>query len=257
MRLGFIGTGTITKAIVTGLCTVDSAPHEIWVSPRNSTIALALARKFSCVRIAASNQEALDHVDTVLLAVRPQIARGVLGSLQFRSDHLVISVIATLSQETLGPLIAPATCVVRAVPMPGVSTHLGPTAIYPAEPRTAELFGQISTVVAVASEGEFDALCACTAEMASYFALLQTCATWLTRQGVASDVGRRFLASMFKALGYAAETSGDTSFEQLVAVYMTKGGLNEQVYTELTAAGVFTAHVHSLDRILARIQSKP
>lgn len=33
MRYGFIGTGGITTAIVTGLCTADNPPETIWVSP--------------------------------------------------------------------------------------------------------------------------------------------------------------------------------------------------------------------------------
>ncbi|RLB67433.1 MAG: pyrroline-5-carboxylate reductase, partial [Deltaproteobacteria bacterium] len=35
-QLGFIGTGNITTAMVEGLCTADSPPVTIVVSPRNA-----------------------------------------------------------------------------------------------------------------------------------------------------------------------------------------------------------------------------
>ncbi len=35
LRLGFIGTGNITTALVEGLCTAQDAPASVFVSPRN------------------------------------------------------------------------------------------------------------------------------------------------------------------------------------------------------------------------------
>jgi len=43
MKLGFVGTGAITSAIVTGLNASDAARDSILVSPRNAEVAAALA----------------------------------------------------------------------------------------------------------------------------------------------------------------------------------------------------------------------
>ncbi|MGH6894324.1 MAG: NAD(P)-binding domain-containing protein, partial [Dongiaceae bacterium] len=60
MRLGFVGTGAIASAIVTGLNASDAGRDAVLVSPRNPGIAAALAAKFANVAVAASNQAVLD-----------------------------------------------------------------------------------------------------------------------------------------------------------------------------------------------------
>src|SRR4051812_6890899 len=55
MRIGFIGTGRIAEAVVTGLCTSAAPPDEVLLSPRNAAIAQRLAMRFPIVQIAANN----------------------------------------------------------------------------------------------------------------------------------------------------------------------------------------------------------
>jgi pyrroline-5-carboxylate reductase len=108
MKLGFVGTGAMTSAIVTGLGFASLRAESIWLSPRNPVLAEDLARRFENVSVASSNQEVLDKCETVVLAVRPQIARKVLSELRFRPDHHVISIMSTISQRTLSELVSPA-----------------------------------------------------------------------------------------------------------------------------------------------------
>lgn len=84
MNLGFVGTGAITSAIVTGLNASDAGRDGILVSPRNAEVAAALAARFPNVAVAASNQAVLDGSDVVMLAIRPQVTVEVLSSLEFR-----------------------------------------------------------------------------------------------------------------------------------------------------------------------------
>ncbi|WP_246479566.1 NAD(P)-binding domain-containing protein [Kaustia mangrovi] len=70
MTLGFIGTGALTSAIVTGLRSLEESPLPVLLSPRNRDIAADLASRHSDVRVAADNQAVLDGCDTVMLAVR-------------------------------------------------------------------------------------------------------------------------------------------------------------------------------------------
>lgn len=72
MRLGFVGTGAITSAIVTGLNAAGIDGDTILVSPRNAETAAALAAKFPNVTVAASNQAVLDGSNVVIIAVRPR-----------------------------------------------------------------------------------------------------------------------------------------------------------------------------------------
>ena len=159
MKLGFVGTGEITSAMVTGLSSSDAELHSIRLSPRNLAIATDLANRFPGVSIATSNQDVLDHCDTVVIAVRPHVARSALSELRFRPDHHVISVVSALSLRSVSDLVSPATRITRAVPLPSTAKRIGPTAIYPPDRLVDDLFAALGTVFAVETEAEFDAMC--------------------------------------------------------------------------------------------------
>ena len=140
VRLGFVGTGAITSAIVTGLNAAGLGGDTILVSPRNAETAAALAAKFPSVTVAASNQAVLDGSDVVMLAVRPQVAAEVLSELKFRADHRVISLMAIVPLEQVRAMVVPAHTVTRAVPLPLVADCCGPTPIFPPDQGPAACF---------------------------------------------------------------------------------------------------------------------
>src|SRR5258708_11488148 len=159
MQLGFIGTGEITSSIVTGLSSSGVAAHAIWLSPRNSAIANALADRFRGISVASRNQEVLDHSDTIVIAVRPSATRDVLSELRFRPDHQVISLVSALSLRGLSELVAPALRIARAVPLPSTAKRLSPTAIYPPDPVAFELFAAVGTVFPVRARRQCASYC--------------------------------------------------------------------------------------------------
>jgi pyrroline-5-carboxylate reductase len=257
MRLGFIGTGAITSAIIHGLGTSVADQGVIHVSPRSADISAKLAQQFPHVRVAASNQAVLDESEVVILAVRPQIAREVIPELRFRADHHVISVIATLSLDTLTGLVAPAPTVSKAVPLPSVALGRGPTAIFPPDPIAAALFNRTGTSIEVDRPEVFDALSAATGTMASYLAFAGAIASWLARNGVSEAQARHYVASIFDGLSRTAIEAPDQSFAALAADHATLGGLNEQLLKHLSDQGVFTTLGGGLDAILSRITARP
>ncbi len=252
-RLGFLGTGTISSAIVEGLASGSPPNVRILLSPRNAQVASRLATTLPQVTVANSNQEMLDGSDIVFLAVRPQVARETLASLNFRPDHRVISLIATFSREQIAGLVAPASNITRAVPLPTVAAHLGPTAIFPSDPVTKEIFDRMGFAVEVGTEHELRALQTATAEMAAYFLFLDTLWAWLCDHGVSPSTAREYISMMFRGLGQVPQRS-DHSFAELESEFRTKGGLNEQLAADLRRSGVFDAHNAGLDAIFARIQ---
>jgi pyrroline-5-carboxylate reductase len=250
MRIGFVGTGTITAAIVDGLRAAGN-DTPILLSPRSAETAAALAARHADVRVADSNQAVLDGSDLVVLAVRPQVADEVLPALRFRPDHHVLSVIATVSLDHLRGIVAPATRITRAVPLPAVALRQGPTAIYPPDAEVQALFDQLGTAVVLADEPAFDIFTAATATMASYFAFAATVNGWMTQRGVQAEQARTFVGQM---LGGLAVTGPGVDFDQLADEHQTRGGLNEQVVRAVTSDGRFTQLNAALDGILARLR---
>jgi pyrroline-5-carboxylate reductase len=253
MKLGFIGTGALTAAIVTGLKSAADNSVSVVLSPRNEEIAAGLALRYPDVRVAADNQAVLDSCDTIMLAVRPQVTHDVLTRLRFRRDHHVVSLIATLSREEIAALIAPVEHVTKALPMPMIAHRQGATIICPHDRRMAAFFGRLGKVIEVEDSSEFDALSVVTATFASYFKYLDTIHGWLKQHGVADARARDYIVTTFKALATAPETTRDTGFMDLAQDYATRGGLNEQVLSELTARNVFDAFAESLDGVHRRI----
>lgn len=255
MRIGFLGTGTITRAIVTGLLHVDAPFEHIYLSPRNTGMASKLAALDERITVCCTNQEVLDASDIVCLAVVPQIAAEVLGELDFEDRHHVISFIAGVSLSDLEKTIGKAHAIVRAVPLPAVAAAKGSTAICPPDDVTRRLFAYVSTPVEVADESKFDALSAVTATMASFYAVLDTQAAWLVAQGIDYDSARAYLAGY--CTGLAHETSmSDKPFYELVRDSMTPGGINEQLHGELYGNGAYASYSEALDNVLRRIAGR-
>ena len=255
MRLGFIGTGEITLAIVTGLRSSDAPPDSIRLSPRNLAIATDLASRFPDVSIAPSNQDVLDSCEIIVIAVRPDVVRGVLSTLHFRAHHRVISVVSSLSLNSVSQLVAPAVHVTRAVPLPSTAKRIGPTAIYPPDPIVDKIFAATGTVFAVESEDEFDAICAATATIAASYAFIEAIASWLSRNKVPEPKAREYVSRMFLGLiRTAVEAPGET-FQALSNHHTTAGGINEQFLKFMVEDGLFERVSHGLDAILHRIKA--
>jgi pyrroline-5-carboxylate reductase len=253
MTLGFIGTGALTSAIVTGLKSRPANPDPILLSPRNGEVAKALAARFPDVRIASSNQAVLDSCHTVFLALRPPIALEVLPQLLFRADHQVISLVATLSRGAVTRLVQPAEKVTKAIPIPPVATREGVTLIHPPDPATSRLFATLGEVFEIAEEGKLAALTTATAIFAAYFTYLDTTHEWLSTHGVPGATGRAYVAALFRALAKAPDHAPHLAFRELAGEYATRGGINEQVLELLTARGVFDSLREGLDAIHRRI----
>jgi pyrroline-5-carboxylate reductase len=257
-RIGFLGTGTIARAVVTGLIGLSgaAAPFErIALSPRNAEIAARLAGLDARVHVCESNQDVLDSSDVILLAVRPQIAPDVLGELTFDARHHVISLIAGMELDAVRKLVRHARKVVRAVPLPPVAQGKGSTAVCPSDDIARALFAPLGQAIEVDDEHAFSALAAVTATMASFYALLEQQASWLVGEGLSYENARAFLSGYH--VGLAHEATIDTRpFSQIIGDSCTRGGLNEQLYKELSERGTFTHYSEALDKIMQRIQGR-
>jgi len=254
LRLGFVGTGAITSAIVTGLNAAGIDGDTILVSPRNAETAASLAARFPSVSVASTNQAVLDGSDVVMLAVRPQVATEVLSELNFRADHHVISLMAITPLDQVRTMVSPTRTVTRAIPLPLVADLCGPTPIFPPDQIAAGIFNRIGTAIEVTNAEQFSAFSTATATMSPYFAFAGAITDWLVRHDVPADDARAYVASMFQGLADIAARDREHSFAALAAEFATRGGINEQVVTHLREHGALKAVSDALDAVLQRMK---
>lgn len=254
MRMGFVGTGEITQAIVTGISKTDLADTPIHLSPRNQAIAERLAERHANVTVAADNQHVVDNADLVFLAIRPQIAEEVVRTLKFRADHHVVSLVAATPLDRLTTWINAPVRLAQAIPLPFVATLSGATAIHPPDAVAAGIFARLGKAIEVSNKTEYDLLGAASALMGTYFGILEAGTKWLENKGLSYDSGRAYLVQMFGALTETAAQSPDRSFDDIRLEFSTKGGLNEQVYTNFAADGGVKALSNALDGVFNRIR---
>lgn len=253
-KIGFIGTGAITDAMVRGLLAKPAAVPHVMVSRRSADVSAKLAADFPQVLIADDNQAIVDGCDTVVLAIRPQIAEEVVRPLIFRDGQKVISVIAATGREALLDWIGSDVALSQAIPLPFVARRNGVTAVYPPDSGTAALFGVLGHAVECETKAEYDLLAAASALMATYFGIMHRTTEWLAKNGLPEEKGRAYLAPLFAGLSETAMLSAQhTGFIEMSREYATKGGLNEQVFQDFDSKGGSAALSEALDRVLKRI----
>lgn len=253
---GFVGTGEITAAIVTGLSADVADPPVIFLSPRGRDVGRNLADRFPNVGVCDSNQDVLENASSIVLAVRPQIARTVLDGLSFRPEHIVISAIAGLGLERLRDWAAPARQIVRTIPLPQAAHRQSLTVLYPDNPTARELFDPLGGVIVPGDEKSINAFSAATATFAAHLDYLATIAGWLAEHEVDHGAATDYVAHIYGQLGQSLAGSHD-SLEELTTKHMTPGGINEQVLTNLRHDGLSDLVRGALDQVLDRLSGQP
>ncbi|CAM5190120.1 Pyrroline-5-carboxylate reductase [Castellaniella defragrans] len=255
MRLGFIGTGVITEAIVIGLLRAEAPVGRITVSERNRGTSQRLAELSAKVAVSSDNQAIIDASDVVFFAVRPQVAKDILTGLHVPADKEIISLIAALPAEVLRGWLASAGTITRAIPLPSVRELRGVTVIYPQSKVASRLFSPLGVMVAASTLKEYDGYAAASAVMGTYFAMLETIAQWMIRSGSDYEASRAYLATLF--LGLANKTSeSDWDFERLRLDHTTPNGLNHLAKEAFQQQGGLDALQSALSLVLERIEGQ-
>lgn len=253
IKLGFIGTGAITEAVVSGLCHPDLPTCVITVSPRGAYQARRLADTFPNVTIGATNQQVIDRSDIVFLALRPQVAEKAIRELVFKAEQSIVSFIATVSTEDIQTWIPRPVKITQAVPLPFVGARLGATVVFPPEPDIAALFNRLGTAVEVNNVSELELLLTVSALMGTYFGLLEQASKWLCSRGIQGNDADAYLRQLHVGLANSL-TTRNLDFAALRNEFSTKGGLNEQLFDVFSRQGGLAALENGLDAVLNRVR---
>lgn len=232
----------MNKAIVTGLCTSESPPSRIVLSPRNAENAAELRETFpSIVTVATSNQEVVDGSQHVFLGVAARQTEEILEPLAFRGDQTVCSLMAGVSKSDLcdaNSSLQGVQSLVKAVPLPPVQHQAGVTLVHPAHGPTLSLFNKLGQSVPVSDETDMNRLMTMACLMGAQYQWMQVVTNWMAEQGVDKKTASSFVGALSHSITSDAAAVGSQGFEGLIAE-QTPGGVNEKAIAHLSEAGVY------------------
>ena len=252
MKLGFIGTGQIAKATITGICTSKISFQKILVSPRNRNIAQKLKKRFRKVNIAKTNQEIVDKCNWVFLAVTPKVGEKILPKLNFRANQKIISFISTINLVQLKKIVKKRAKIVRAIPLPPIALCKGPVPIYPPNSKVKKFFDKLGSTVEINNEKLSLNFWTTSAMMAPFYEILYSLSNWLIKRGIKKENAQKYISSLFLALSEDA-FNHNKNLKRLVRESQTPGGLNEQAVKDLRKAGFYKLLEKTSNRIIKRL----
>ena len=253
MKLGFIGTGKITSAVVTGICSSKISFQKILVSSRNRNEAQKLKKRFRKVNIGKTNQEIIDKCNWIFLAVTPKVGTKILPKLNFRNNQKIISFISTINLAQLKKMIGKKSKIVRAIPLPPISIRKGPVPICPPDKQVRNFFNKIGTTIEIKSEKSSKNFWATSGMMAPFYEILKVLSDWLVKKGINRNEAQKYITSLFVALSEDSVMKSKEHLKYLVAESQTSRGLNEQSVKELRKSGFYKSLEKSLNSILKRL----
>jgi len=206
-NIGFIGTGTLIEAIVKGFNRFSQDNMKIVVSPRSEKVSESLTRTFSNVSRALDNQSVVSTSDVVFLGFKPDQLGIALDGLEFRSEQIIVSLIAGVPLAEIETAVGPKLRVHRLMTIPSVMFHKAPLICFPCEPSLAGILGNLGRLLVAEDEDELVVLLNTTALMSAYFEMQQVVFRWLCARGIRGSLATDYVTSMFDGLGALAVTS--------------------------------------------------
>jgi pyrroline-5-carboxylate reductase len=253
MKLGFIGTGKITSAVITGICSSNISYKKIIISERNKSISSTLKKKFKKITISKDNQEIVNTCDWIFLSVTPTVGEKIIKDLKFRSSQIIISFISTITLAQLKKVIKVKAKIIRAIPLPPISLKKGPVPICPPNKKVKDFFNKIGTTVEIKDEKSSINFWSTSGMMAPFYELLRVMTDWLVKRGVKRNDAQKYITSLFLALSEDAVVNSKKDLKYLVKESQTPKGLNEQGVKELTKAGFYKSLEKTLNSIRKRL----
>ncbi|MGR4070263.1 pyrroline-5-carboxylate reductase [Billgrantia sp. C5P2] len=260
-RVTFIGAGNMASAIIGGM--IDNGhPATAITATSPSDDFLAPLRERLGIHTDTDNAAAVSEADIVVLAVKPQIMRGVCEGLRDtlqRQRPLVISVAAGLTAESLQAWMGGGLPLVRCMPNTPSLVGAGAAGLF-ATPevnaaqrdQATELLEAVGLVEWVEEESLLDAVTAVSGSAPAYFFLMfEAMEEAGAKLGLPAETARRL--AIQTALGAARMAQGsELTPDRLKRNVMSPGGTTERAVEHLEQAGLRRILSEAMEACAAR-----
>jgi len=255
-RIAFIGGGNMATSLIGGLVADDYPVDRLVVSDPDAAGRQRLADRFGITALA-DNRAAVESADVVMLAVKPQVMRPVLGDLAALGDGarrpLYVSIAAGVRTAQIERWLDGEVAVIRAMPNTPALVGSGATALF-ANPRvsTAQrdlaefILRAVGLTIWVDEESAMDAVTAVSGSGPAYlFYVMEAIEDAARELGLPADTAR--LLTLQTALGAARMAlESNESIGELRRRVTSPGGTTERAIGVLEAGDVDGAIVHAV-----------
>jgi pyrroline-5-carboxylate reductase len=259
--IAFIGGGNMARSLVGGLVARDTPAADIRVAEPVAALRDGLRRDFG-VAVFAEGVDAAADAATWVLAVKPQVLRGVcesLAPLARASRPLVVSIAAGITSEQLQRWLGGDVAVVRCMPNTPALLGAGVTGLY-ANPqvdatgrqRAEALLAAAGETVWLTDEAKMDAVTAVSGSGPAYvFLLAEAMQAAAIAEGLPADAARTLVLQTI--LGAARMlTEGDADAGELRRRVTSPGGTTQAAIESFEAGGLVALVARAIDAATRR-----
>ena len=251
MKIGFLGSGHITTSVIEGIFKSKLKIKKIYISPRNRLVSKKLSKKFKKVSVSKNNQQLINHVNWVFLAITPNVGHKILKKLKFKKDQKIISFISTIDVKNLKKYTKNKN-ITRVIPMPFIGIKKGPIVICPNDNKVRKFFDKLGKTIIIQNEKKSKNFWTTSSFMAPYYNVMKSLSDWLSKRGVNKVHAESYAKEFFLALSLDAIYKNNLSLKQLVSESQTPGGINAQALRELKKKKFYKIQQKVLNSVFKR-----
>lgn len=250
-KVVFIGAGSMAEALIAGMVNNKLlAPQDIWVTNRSNKERLKELETKYGVSASYDTEKLLQGADVVLLAMKPKDAAASIIALKddLKESHLIISVLAGVSLESIEKLAGKALPIVRA--MPNTSATIGKSAtafavnkqVTKEQIEITEKILQTAGISRLVEEEQLDAVTGLSGSGPAYiYFLYEAMEKSAVELGLNKDLAKDFIIQTFLGAAEMLATSPKPA-SQLREDVTSPGGTTE--------AGLKVLAAHEVDQAM-------
>lgn len=249
-KLGFIGIGNMSQAIIKGLIEEKVIPAQQIYGSNRTPGKLQKVTEAWGIKALNTNEEVIDACDIVILGMKPQDLNSAVDPLisAFREKQVVICLAAGFTTSMLSKKL-PQTRLVRVIPNTpamisrGVIGYLNANKDPGVESLVQDLFSPLGVTIPVEDDEQLESLTvACSAGTGFIFEIMMYFQDWIEERGFEPDIARKMIVETFAGASLLAAHNRDLPLEDLQNKVASKKGV--------TAAGLESMRELEIERLL-------
>jgi len=236
-KIGFIGGGNMATSLIGGLIADGVPANTLWVSDPDTDKLQQLAKRFA-VNTCSDNNELVAQINTLVLAVKPQVLKSIVCALKEtakKTNPLIISIAAGIRESALSNWLDYSAPIVRTMPNTPALVQSGATVLVAnnqvsrtQRDQAESLMRAVGIAIWIEDETMMDAVTALSGSGPAYlFLVMELMEKAGHKLGLPQDIAR--LLTIQTAFGAAKMALESTEELHTLRKYVTSpGGTTEQ-----------------------------